>query len=84
MVNEGIPEKDFRRFQKTMYAVLIRELNNVEMVSSMMLDAYLEGVSPFDIIEHIAELTAQDVCGFMKNELDSEKLVLSVVERKAE
>ena len=83
MLGNGVPEKEFRRFKKSLYASLIRELNNVESVSNLMLNSHLDGVSPFATIDTLAELTAEDVLGFIK-ELDSEKLVLSVIERMAD
>jgi len=83
-ISEGIPEKDFRRFQKGMYAGLVRELNNVEMVATVMSGAHMDGLSPFDTIDRLAELTPQDVLDFMSSELSDDKLVLSVIERMAE
>lgn len=84
MTENGITEKDFRRFLKTLYASLVRELNNVEAVCNLMLSSHLDGVSPFETIDVIAELTAEDVHGFIRSELNKEKLVLSVIERMAD
>ena len=82
--SEGIAERDFRRFQKGIYAGIVREQNNVEAVANVMLGAYLDGVSPFDAMDMLAELTPEDVLGFVKNELNSDRLVLSVAERMSE
>lgn len=84
MLSEGIPEKDFRRFQKTLYASMVREMNNVEAVANIMLGAHMDGVSPFDSVDILSELTADDVADFIKTELKSDRLVLSVVERMTE
>lgn len=84
LVREGLPEKDFRRFQKGMYASLIREMNNVEMVANSMLGAHMDGLSPFDTIDRLTDVTADDVIDFIKSELTTDKMVLSVIERTDE
>ncbi len=84
MLKNGITENDFRRFQKTLYASLIRELNNVEAVSNAMLCSHFDGVSPFANIDVLSDITSCDVLEFIRSELLSEKLVLSVIERKVD
>ena len=80
MLKEGINEKDFQRIKKSMYGSLIRQLNNVEAVASMMLGAYMAEVSPYDIIDTVSEMTSDTVLEYIRSELDSNKLVMSVVE----
>ena len=63
---------------------LVRELNNVELVSSLMMSAHMDGVPPFDTIDMLADLTAEDVLGFMADGLKKENAVLSVIERMDE
>ena len=84
MLRDGIPEKDFRRFKKTLYASLVRELNNVEIVANVMLGAHMDGVSPYASIDTLSEITSSDVLDFIRSEFLSDRLVLSVVERKVE
>lgn len=81
LISEGISEKDFRRFQKGMYAGLVREMNDVENVANLMMSAYMDGVSPYDTIDLLTKLTPQDVHDFISSELSEDKLVLSVIER---
>ncbi|MBQ1518668.1 MAG: insulinase family protein [Ruminococcus sp.] len=84
LLSEGIPEKDLRRFIKGVYADLVCELNNVELVANLMLNSHMDGISPYDTIDEITKLTTDDVLGFIKNELNDDKLVLSVIERIGE
>lgn len=84
LVSEGLPEKDFRRFQKGIYSGLVREMNNVEMVASGMMASHMDGLSPFDTIDRLTDVTEDDVISLIKNELTDDKLVLSVIERTAE
>lgn len=77
---EGINEKDFQRIKKSMYGSLIRQLNNVEAVAGMMLGAYMAESGPYDIIDTVSEMTSDIVLEHIRKELDSSKLVMSVVE----
>ena len=67
-----------------MYASLIREMNNVEMVANSMLGAHMDGLSPFDTIDRLTDVTADDVIDFIKSELTTDKMVLSVIDRTDE
>lgn len=80
MLTEGINEKDFQRIKKSMYGSLIRQLNNVEAVASMMLGAYMAEAGPYDIISTVSEMTSDVVLDHVRRELDKDKLVMSVVE----
>ena len=82
MAHDGIPENDFKRFKKSFYASFVCELNNVEIVAKTMLDAYLNDIPVFDRIDTLSKLTSSDVLDFIRSELLSDKLVLSVIERK--
>ena len=76
----GIPEKTFQRIKKSMYGAMIRQLNNVEAVASMMLGAHMSGTSPYDMIDMISGMTSDTVLEYMRRELREDRLVLSVVE----
>ena len=83
LINEGIDEKDFQRVKKSAYGVMVRELNNVEAVASLMLNAYMENVSPYDAISIMSEITCGDVIEFMRSQLRRDRCVLSVIETEA-
>lgn len=76
----GIEEKIFQRIKKSMYGALIRQLNNVEAVASMMLGAYMAEVSPYDMIDTVSGMTSDTVIEYIRKEFDKDKLVMSVVE----
>lgn len=76
---EGISEKDFQRIKKSSYGMAVRELNNVEVVANLMINSHMDGAGPYDSIEALSEMTSQDVLEFITNEMDADKLVLSVV-----
>jgi len=76
----GLSEKDFQRIKKSAYGNLIRELNNVEAVANLFINAHMDGVGPFDTIDALSKLTSEECLEFIKNELTDDKLVMSVVE----
>ncbi len=78
---EGIDEKMFSRIKKAAYGDLVRQLCNVTAMASAMISSHMAGFKPFDVVDTVSELTAEDVLQFIKSELLSEKTVLSVIEK---
>lgn len=79
ILREGINEKDFQRIKKSAYGMAVRELNNVEVVANLMISAHMDGAGPYDSIETLSGMTSQDVLDFIRNELNPDKLVMSVI-----
>ncbi len=77
---EGIPEEDFQRCKKSAYGTLVRELNNVEAVANLMINAAMSDAGPFDTMDVLAETTALECVELIRSELVPEHLVMSVVE----
>ena len=63
-----------------MYGTLVRQLNNVEAVASMMLSGYMAKVSPYDIIDTVSKMTSETVLKYIRSDLNEDKLVMSVIE----
>ena len=80
-MNKGLDLNIFQRSKKTGYGALVRELNNVDAVANLMLNAHLEGISPFDKLNVLSELSPDDVYNFICSELRSDRIVLSVIEK---
>ena len=80
IVSQGLSENDFQRIKKSTYGLLIRELNNVEAVANLMINAGMDKVSPFETIEILSEMKVSDCFEFIKNELTGDNVVMSVVE----
>ncbi|MDD6279687.1 MAG: pitrilysin family protein [Oscillospiraceae bacterium] len=78
--SDGIPEKDFQRIKKTVYGNLVRELNNVEAVANLMINAAMSDAEPFDMMDILSETTNAESLEFIRNELVEERFVMSVVE----
>ena len=58
---------------------MIRSCGNVEANASMMLNAFMNGLQPFDSIEVLADITYEDALQFLREEINTEMNVLSVV-----
>ncbi len=84
LLSEGINDADFQRIKKSAYGMLVRELNNVEAVANMLINAHMDGCGPYDSLSVLSEQTRQDVEDFMRSELLPDKLVLSVIEGEAD
>ena len=78
---EGVDENIFRRIKRSTYGLLIRELNNVDAVANLMINSHIDGVAPYDAIDTISALTADDINNFIRNELRNDRVVLSVIEK---
>ena len=78
-LSEGINEKDFQRIKKSTYGMLVRELNNVEAVANLMMNAHMDGTGPYDTISVLSAMTAEDAMDFIRSELKRDRLVMSVI-----
>ncbi len=81
---EGFSQESFERLRKSKYGALIRSMNSVEANASMMLDAYMSGVKPFSKISALAEMTYEQAWQFLREEIDTENAVLSVIHAQGE
>ncbi|MCR4647341.1 MAG: insulinase family protein [Oscillospiraceae bacterium] len=76
---EGFDPEVFERIKRVHYGNMIRGLSNVETNASNMLNAFMSKVGPFDCIDILAEITYEDAIRFLREALDTDKAVLSVV-----
>ncbi|MDE5854187.1 MAG: insulinase family protein, partial [Ruminococcus sp.] len=81
IINNGIDKELFSRVKKSTYGSLIRQMNNVQAVANLMINNHMDGIGPYDILDSLSEITPDDVYNFIRSELLTDKLVLSVIER---
>lgn len=77
---EGLDKERFELIKKSYYGSQIREFNNVESVATSMLNARMDGVTPFDLIETVAAVTYEDVQKRLFKQLNTENVTLSIIE----
>ena len=77
---EGLDRERFELVKKSYYGAQVRGVNNVEAVATLMLNSAMDGVTPFDIIEIIAETTFEDVMKRLFVSLDSKYSAISIID----
>lgn len=76
---EGFDEERFELIKKSYYGSQIRGYNNVEAVATSMINAYMSGVTPFDVIETAANVTLKDVYNRLFKQFNKENTTISIV-----
>lgn len=77
---EGLDRERFELVKKSYYGAQVRGVNNVEAVATLMLNSAMDGVTPFDTIEIIAETTFEDVMKRLFVSLDSRYSAISIID----
>ena len=77
---EGIDPALFESIKKYTYGSAIRELESPEQAASLLINSYFSEVTAFDGIKVISEMTCDDVMTAVKNRLNPETAVLSIIE----
>lgn len=78
---EGLDEERFEIIKKSYYGSLIRELNDVEAIATILINMGMEKLSAFDVIEAVAEVTFDDVKKRLE-QFNSENVTISVIQPK--
>ncbi len=76
----GLDPELFDETRKATYGVMIQELNRVEPVANLMMNAHLCDATPFDTIEILSKMTLEDVNSFIRNAIDPSLSTLSIVQ----
>lgn len=79
---DGMDVKLYENIKKCTYGSSVRELSSPESVSNLMISSYFSGVSPFDSLKILREMTYEDVMKCVFERLDTEKAVLSIIEQQ--
>lgn len=77
---EGLDEERFNIIKKSYYGALIRDLNDAEAIATIMLNAGMEKLSAFDVIESVAAVTFEDVQKRLEKQFNTENVTLSIIE----
>ncbi len=77
---EGLDEERFNIIKKSYYGALIRDLNDAEAIATVMLNAGMEKLSAFDVIETVAAVEFEDVQKRLDKQFNTENVTLSIIE----
>ncbi|MBQ8688555.1 MAG: insulinase family protein [Ruminococcus sp.] len=75
----GLDAELFDEVRKSAYGGMALDMSYVSSAANLMMNAHLNGVKPFDLLEIISKMTLEDVNNFLRNEIDPELSTLSVV-----
>ena len=75
----GILEKDFQRAKKKVYGELIKEYNDVSTIATSVVADYSRNINSFDYFEEFNTITKEYVDKVLRELLDDNKKVLSVI-----
>ena len=79
-IKNGLTEEDFERNKKKIYGDYITEYNSVENSGRMFLSDYFKGINSFDYLEEYNNVTKEYAENLLKDVLDINKEVMSIVE----
>ncbi|MGN0674282.1 MAG: EF-P 5-aminopentanol modification-associated protein YfmH [Oscillospiraceae bacterium] len=77
---DGLDEERFNIIKKSYYGALIRDLNDAEAIATVMLNAGMEKLSAFDVIETVAAVTFEDVTARLEKQFNTDNVTISIIE----
>lgn len=77
---EGFDRERFNCVKKAYFGALIRNLNDAEAIATNMINAGMEGLSFFDVIETVAAVSFEDMAKRLEKQFDTENVTISIIE----
>lgn len=81
-IGSGIALEDFQRIKKKVYGEYVKEYNHVGSVARMFLADTLKGLNSLDYIDSFDDVNLEYANGLIKEILNKENMVISVVTSK--
>lgn len=79
----GINEEDFLACKNAIYGRMLRTLHDVEDAATALLSAAMSGMTLFESIGILADITAEDVMRRLRSDFDPACMALSVIHPRA-
>lgn len=79
---KGISDEDFERIKRMIYGDYVREYNDVGSIARMFLADYFKGINSFEYLENYKQITKQYAEQVLKEVLNEEKQVISIITPK--
>lgn len=80
----GLDEERFEAVRRSAYGNMVQSFNNVNSVANHLINSQMNGVSIFDTIDVLSNMTLEDANNFLRTELHPEKATLSIVKNNSE
>lgn len=75
----GLDAAMFTECKKTTYGALVRKLNNVSAVTESLVSAHMAGCGLYDTLQVLSEMTLEDCNRFLREEIDVNRMTLSII-----
>ena len=75
----GIPEEDFERTKKKLYGEYVKDYNDPDIIASMVLENYFNGINTFSYFEEFDCIKKEDVMEVLKIVFQEDKKVVSMI-----
>ncbi len=79
---KGIEEEEFERIKKKLYGEYVKSYNDVESIATSFLQNYFRGINPLDYFEEFGGITKEYTLQVLKEVMDNQKRVISIVKSK--
>ena len=79
---KGIQDEQFNRIKKKIYGDYVREYNDPGDIARMFMGDYFKGINSFEYIEHHKSITKEYTENILKQVLNEERMVISIIESK--
>ncbi len=76
----GLDKSRFEELKNSLYGTKIRNWDNVEAVANSLINSYFAGVTPFDDISLLSEMTFEDVQKCLLERFDTSNKSISIVQ----
>lgn len=77
---EGFDRERFDCVKKAYYGALIRNFNDAEAIATNVINAGMERLSFFDVIETVAAVTFEDMAKRLNKQFDTKNVTISIIE----
>lgn len=77
---EGFDRERFDCVKKAYYGALIRNFNDAEAIATNVINAGMERLSFFDVIETVAAVTFEDMAKRLDKQFDTKNVTISIIE----
>ena len=74
-----ITEEDFERTKKKLYGEYVKNYNDPDIIASMVMEDYFNGMNSFSYFEEFDCIQKEDVMDVLKNIFQEDKKVISII-----
>ena len=77
---DGLDPERFEEVKKSTYGSMVRELNSVSAVANAMLNAHMNGITPYAVLSVLSQFTLEEANRYLREEVHPANSTLSMME----